>query len=128
MRTAKDGAVCLTQSGDGGKTWSDPAKLTPAAVHPADLTALPDGRVLLTCGDRRRPFGVRAVMRDASGAFDWNQSVPLVTDAVSSDCGYPSSVPLKDGRILTVYYATGSKEHPDWGTHCGAVAWSLGAF
>jgi hypothetical protein len=124
MRTAKEGAVAMARSMDGGRTWSRPERLTPAAVHPADLLLLPGGRVLLTCGDRRGPFGVRAVVGDASGKFDWNASIPLVTDAISSDCGYPSSVLLKDGRVLTVYYATGSKEHPEWGTHCGAVTWS----
>jgi hypothetical protein len=125
MRTAKEGAVAIARSTNGGRTWSMPEKLTPAAVHPADLLLLPDGRVLMTCGDRRGPFGVRAVAGDASGKFNWNASIPLVTDAINSDCGYPSSVPLKDGRVLTVYYATGSKENPDWGTHCGAVTWSV---
>lgn len=125
MRTAKEGAVATARSSDGGKTWSDPRVLTAAAVHPAELTTLPDRRVLLTCGDRRGPFGVRAVVGTASGTFDWNASIPLVTDAISTDCGYPSSVLLKDGQVLTVYYATGSKEHPEWGTHCGAVTWSV---
>ena len=55
MRTAKDGAVALAHSADGGKTWDAPRPLTPPSVHPADLTRLPDGRLLLTCGDRRRP-------------------------------------------------------------------------
>lgn len=124
MRIAKEGAVAIARGTDGGRTWSKPEKLTPAAVHPADLLLLADGRVLLTCGDRRGPFGVRAVPGDASGKFDWIASIPLVTDAISSDCGYPGSVLLKDGRVLTVYYATGSKEHPEWGTHCAAVTWS----
>jgi hypothetical protein len=41
------------------------------------------------------------------------------------DCGYPSSILLKDGRILTVYYAVGSKDNPKWGIHCGAVTFEV---
>jgi hypothetical protein len=33
---------------------------------------------------------------------------------------YPSSVLLKTGRVLTVYYAVGRKESP-WRVHGGAV-------
>lgn len=125
LRTEKEGAIALARSTDGGKTWTAPRRLTPPAVHPADLLRLPGGRILLSCGDRRGPFGVRALVGDSTGAFDWTASVSLVDDAASSDCGYPSSVVLKDGRILTVYYATSEKKHPDWGTHCGAVTWSV---
>jgi hypothetical protein len=58
---------------------------------------------------------------DAEGHFDWTQRFTLVSDAISADCGYPSSVVLKDGRVLTVYYATRAQNEPEWGVHCGAV-------
>jgi len=50
-----------------------------------------------------------------------------VNDAPEADCGYPSSVMLKDGRVLTVYYAVQSKEHTKWGVHCGAVRYKVPA-
>jgi hypothetical protein len=123
MRTADAGEVWLTRSRDGGETWARPKKLTPAAVHPADLVLLPDGRVLLAAGYRVGPFGVRGLVSDAAGTFDWDRRFTLVNDATNGDCGYPSSVVLADGRVLTVYYAVGSKDHPKWGVHCGAVAY-----
>ena len=49
----------------------------------------------------------------------------MAKSATSTDCGYPSSVVLKDGRVLTVYYAVGDKAHPDWGTHCGAAIYEV---
>jgi hypothetical protein len=125
MRTRAGGEVWLTDSADEGKTWSEPRKLTPARVHPADLIVLPNRRVLLVTGYRVGPFGVRGVVGDREGRFDWGQHFVLVNDAVSADCGYPSSVLLKDGRVLTVSYATGSKEHLDWGVHCGAVTYRV---
>lgn len=125
MRRDPGGTVCLTRSADGGKTWAEPSQpITPNSVHPADLTLLPDGRVLMVCGDRVGPYGVRGLIGDASGDFDRAGRIRVVTDATNGDCGYPSSVMLKDGRILTAYYAVGSKDNPSWGTHCGAVIYA----
>jgi hypothetical protein len=123
MRTAGTGEVWLAQSHDGAKAWSEPRKVTPAKVHPADLTLLPDGRVLLVVGYRVGPFGLRALVGDAAGSFDWKRRFVLVNDATNGDCGYPSSVMLQDGRVLTVYYAVGSKDQPRWGVYCGAVTY-----
>src|SRR5262245_888851 len=127
LRTRGAAEVWLAASADDGKTWSEPRKLTPARVHPADLVLLPDRRVLLVTGYRVGPFGVRGLVGDRDGTFDWGRRFVLVNDAVNADCGYPSSVVLKDGRVLTVSYATGSKDHPGWGVHCGAVTYRVPA-
>jgi hypothetical protein len=123
MRTvAPDQDVWVTRSADGGKTWGEAMKVTPPMAHPADLAELPDGRVLLVTGDRRGPFGVRGLVGTAA-KLDWRDSFPIADTATNTDCGYPSSVVLDDGRILTVYYAVGDKEHADWGEHCAAVTY-----
>lgn len=127
MRTHAGGEVWVADGSAGGKTWGEPRKVTPARVHPADLVLLPDQRVLLVTGYRVGPFGVRGLVGDRDGAFDWGRRFVLVNDAVNTDCGYPSSVLLKDGRALTVYYATGSKDQPGWGVHCGAVTYRVPA-
>lgn len=79
----------------------------------------------MVTGYRVGPFGVRAMLGDKEGVFQWQQSFVLVNDATSTDCGYPSSVLLKDGRVLTVYYAAGSKDNPKWGMYCGAVTYNV---
>jgi hypothetical protein len=127
LRSAAEGALWLADSSDNGKSWGAPRKLAPARVHPADLLLLPGARVLLVTGYRVGPFGVRGLVGNREGRFDWQQRLVLVNDATSGDCGYPSSVLLKDGRVLTVYYAVGSKEHPSWGVHCGAVTYQVPA-
>ena len=125
MRTvAPDQDVWVARSRDGGKTWGEPAKVTPPMVHPADLTELPDGRVLMVVGERRGPFGVRALV-GTPDKFDWASHFTLVDTATNIDCGYPSGVMLDDRRALTVYYAVGDKGHTDWGEHCGAVTYEL---
>jgi sialidase-1 len=123
MRSADGQEMWLARSEDTGKTWSEPVKVTPPSVHPADLCLLPDGRVLLVAGYRAGPYGLRGLLADAAGDFAWERNFILVSDATNDDCGYPSSVVLRDGRVLTLYYAEGSREHPEWRVHCAAVAY-----
>lgn len=126
MRSADDKAsVSLTRSTDGGLTWTAPNLLSQPMAHPADLTLLHDGRVLLVTGFRTDALGVRGVVSDANGMFDWSKRFVLVSDSTNVDTGYPSSVVLDDGRVLTFYYAVGSKTHQDWGIHCGVIEYQL---
>jgi hypothetical protein len=101
--------------------------LTPVNIHPADLCLLNDGRVLMTLGNRIGPFGVIGVVGDEHGQFDFEKRFALVTDAASGDCGYPSSVALPDGQVVTLYYATLAKDQPTWKMHAGAVLYQLPA-
>jgi photosystem II stability/assembly factor-like uncharacterized protein len=124
MRTAApDQDVWMTRSKDDGKMWSEPVNVTPRLVHPPDLMQLPDGRVLLVAGDRRSPFGVVGLV-GTPDKMDFKHAFKLVDTAINLDCGYPSSVVLKDGRVMTAYYATGDKEHAGWGEHCAAVTFA----
>ena len=113
-------AVC--HSYDGGKTWTEPGRVTRASEHPPDLVQLGDGRVLMAFGERNKPYGVHALI-SSDGGKTWNREheLVLVDHATSTDCGYPSSVVLPDGRVLTVYYSIGSTRHPDWGVHAGGI-------
>ncbi len=117
----------LSRSRDQGRTWSEPTRLVSGSVHPADICVLEDGRPVLVTGYRLDPYGVRGVIGDLQGHFDWQQHFVLLNDALDWDCGYPSSVILNDGRILTVYYATNSKLYPDWRIHCGALVFDPAA-
>lgn len=121
---SRGGGIWLAKSSNDGKTWSKTEQVTPTAVHPADLIQMPDGRVLMTTGYRVGPFGVRGLIGDAEGNFDWEQRFMLVNDGIGGDCGYPSSVMLNDGRVLTLYYANGVKEQRAWRVHCGALVYA----
>ena len=70
---------------------------------PPHFLRLNDGRVLLVYGRRKAPFGVRAKISSDDGA-SWSEEMCLSEDAPDWDVGYPSSVQLKNGNILTVWY------------------------
>ena len=88
----------------GYTTWQlQPNSVIAAAENPVIL--LKGGAVLLTFGERNRPYGVHAFLSN-DGGETWDSSHPVVLadDAVVTDCGYPSSVQLPNGRIVTMWY------------------------
>lgn len=90
-------------SDDNGQTWSAPYE-TPLWGYPPHLLQLADGRVLCSYGYRRAPFGQRAAISE--DGIHWSQAgeVILRQDAPNKDLGYPVSLELEPGKILTVYY------------------------
>ncbi len=122
MRANEGGHTALAESADGGATWTAPQQVTGANEHPPDLLLLADGRVLLTYGRRLAPCGVRGmVSHDQGRSWRTDEKLVLVADSVTRDCGYPSSVQLADGSILTAYYAVESR-----GFWPGSYGWHHG--
>lgn len=122
---SREGELWISESDDSGQTWSVCRRATPKGAIPADLVELEDGRLWLTVGNRIGPYGAVGLIGGPDAKFDWSRRVTLVSDARTTDCGYPSSVLLNDGRLLTVYYATQATKHTDWGVHCGALVYSV---
>lgn len=105
-RNYSNRSIEIMHSHDGGYTWSEGRAVTEHQQHPADLIRLDSGNILLTFGNRREPRGVGAILsRDGGVEFDYAGLRMLEWRAISGDCGYPSSVQLDDGTIVTMYYA-----------------------
>lgn len=106
---APDETLWMTYSDDDGKTWV-PAWKTAMAGHPADLIQLSDGRIMASYGVRERharPGGIRACFSSDNGkTWDIATEVQLRNDFYNWDVGYPESLELEDGRVLTAYYFT----------------------
>lgn len=102
-----DHPIYLTWSDDEGKTWV-PVKKTSLYGGPVDLVQLSDGRIMATYGVRpvhSIPAGIRACFSSDNGeTFDLKTEVQLRSDFVNWDVGYPESLELSDGRVLSVYY------------------------
>ncbi len=98
-----------SESLDGGKSWSV-VHPTPIWGYPPHLLELSNGWLLVSYSRRTRPWSERAcISRDEGETWDVENEISYsnaTEDAVSWDFGYPSSVELDDGSILTVYYQT----------------------
>jgi sialidase-1 len=103
-----DQPLYATYSDDNGKTWA-PVQKTEMIGHPADVIQLKDGRLMATYGVREgshtKPGGIRACFSNDNGKT-WNikSEIQLRNDFINWDIGYPESLQLADGRVLTVYY------------------------
>ena len=97
-----DFQMCQTISNDGGKTWSR-AEVMDFHGSPPHLLRHSSGVLVTTYGYREKPYGVRAMLSHNDGET-WRYDYVLRDDGPHPDLGYPSSVELGDGSILTVYY------------------------
>ena len=76
---------------------------------PGNLALLADGRILLSYGNRCwNNFGVDVRLSDDRGET-WSPPI-RIADCPQSDCGYPSSVQLPDGGVVTAYYTQVSED------------------
>ena len=103
IRVEKPGVftIYLTRSTDGGKTWSVPTS-TGIAGSPPHLLVLSDGRLLMSYGRREAPFGSRAVISE-DGGYTFGEEY-IISEGPNWDLGYPSTVELDDGTLVTVHY------------------------
>ena len=96
------GETLQCESHDGGETWSTPHVIGVWGL-PSFLTRLRDGRLLMSYGHRRQPFGNQARVSEDQGKT-WSEPVMISGDGASGDLGYPSTVELADETLLTVWY------------------------
>jgi hypothetical protein len=93
-----------SESFDWGYSWSIP-KRAHVWGFPAHILVLRDGRILCTYGYRRPPYGVRGcISTDEGKTWDIKDEIIIRADGLNGDLGYPGSVELSDGKILTAYY------------------------
>ena len=102
-------SLMQTISADGGLTWSPAA---PLGFHgsPPHVMVHSSGALVCVYGFRQEPYGQRAMI-SRDGGTSWDCHYILRDDGPDGDLGYPSSVELEDGSLLTLYYQKpGSKE------------------
>lgn len=119
IRTEPNGTLFQSESTDGGKTFSEPVRLLPdAGGVPSHLMLHSSGKLIATYSYRKQPYGIRVMVSDDLGKTWTEKALPLYETDNSPDLGYPCSVELKDGRILTVFYARSGKAGWEMGTPC----------
>ena len=119
LAAARISGLHLYSSEDDTNTWRYRGPVTKAAQHPGHFLRLRDDRILLTYGNRAgEDKGVEVLFSDDEGDT-W--SGPVRVSDWRGDGGYPSSVQLPDGQVLTAYYARLIEHHDRY--HLGVVTW-----
>jgi hypothetical protein len=118
LAAARLNGLDLYDSDDDAKTWVHRKKLTGLQQHPGHFTRLNDGGVLLSYGNRLDPKGVDVRFSDDEGTT-WSKPFRVVD--FQGDGGYPSSIQLPNGQVLTAYYAQRIAGHDRY--HMGVVIW-----
>lgn len=91
-----------SESDDGGQSWSTPHSIGVWGL-PSHLLRLRDGRLLMSYGHRRKPLGNQARISSDHGRT-WSEAMIISGDGVTGDLGYPSTVELDDGSLVTIWY------------------------
>jgi hypothetical protein len=100
--------IDLYRSDDEGRSWELVSR--PIAFrdlrhqgNPGTLTELADGRVVLTYGNRDKPFFMAAKISADEGR-SWGEEIVLRAGGGSYDIGYPRTLATADGTLVTAYY------------------------
>jgi Neuraminidase (sialidase) len=102
--------MILTESRDNGRTWSTPRAISNYAEVHGQLLELDDGRLLHTYASYHMPYGVLATISE-DGGRTWSLDRPIhLAPSLSCYTGWPTSIQLPDGDIITAYYTTAYQE------------------
>lgn len=115
-------SVWQSISEDGGRNWSAPVMITFGG--PPHVMRHSSGNLILSVGWRQVPYGQRVLFSTDEGTR-WSEDFVLRDDGPISDLGYPSTVELTDGSLLTVYYQSRPGSHV---CGIGATHWKLPCF
>lgn len=104
--------IYQSESKDGGKTWTKPyAILSRMGGSPPHIMKHSSGALVCTYAYRLEPSSVRAMISLDNGKT-WDTDHVLYVNGKGWDMGYPSTVDLKDGSLLTVFYAHPEEDAP----------------
>ena len=99
---ANAGETLQSESHDGGRTWSEPHPIGVWGL-PSHLLRLRDGRLLMSYGHRRPPYGNQVRVSEDEGRT-WSEPLTISDDGTSGDLGYPSTVECENRQLITVWY------------------------
>lgn len=111
--------IYQTVSFDDGRTWSEPTQVLPNyGGAPSHILEMPDGTLVATYGYRStKPYCLKVMFSKDKGET-WDTGYHLYENNFSPDLAYPSSLLLKNGNILTVFYARAQETPP-------SVVWQI---
>lgn len=89
---------------DNGVTWSKPVQiLRDDSGAPGHLFMHSSGTLISTVSHRNRPYGIWAVFSEDNGET-WSDESVIFEGKDTDDLGYPSTIELDDGTMITAFY------------------------
>ena len=119
--------VYTCHSDDNGKTWTIPEAVDEMRGSPPHILELKSGVLAMTyaCRAEAYQFGEKARL-SYDGGNTWEKDEIMLAPAKDWDLGYPASVELSDGTLVTIYYQKyddGQKRDPKCSVLC--TRWTL---
>lgn len=115
VEDCENGIFTLYQSysDDDGFSWSEPKQIIRNdSGAPAHLLLHSSGLLISVFSRRAMPYGIRAVF-SSDGGESWSEEHIIYENTCSDDLGYPSTVELPDGSLITAFYAVeGTEDSP----------------
>ena len=118
----------VTYSDDNGRTWSVPQPMGTNGAPP-HLMLHSSGALLCSYGRRTRGEFSERILVSYDCGETWELDLCIDDTAPDWDLGYPSTVELSDGSLLTVYYQKYVDENGDADAKTSILAthWNLPA-
>jgi hypothetical protein len=115
-----DGELCLTLraenedeslftlyqtiSDENGVTWSKPVQIIrDDSGAPAHIFRHSSGVLISAFSHRSKPYGIWAVFSEDNGET-WSDEFVIAEGKDTDDLGYPSTIQLDNGELITVFY------------------------
>ena len=102
--TGGEVGTLVSESHDAGKTWS-PVRKVVSKGECTHVSVTNRGTTILTYGYRTQPFGIRVwPSYDKGQTWKPGDAAALRSDGAMRDLGYPRTIQLPNGKLLTIYY------------------------
>lgn len=93
-----------TVSEDNGVTWSKPVQIIrDDSGAPAHLFIHSSGTLISTFSHRNKPYGIWAIFSE-DGGKTWSDESIIFEGKDTDDLGYPSTIELDNGDLITAFY------------------------
>ncbi len=89
---------------DNGVTWSKPKQIiSDDSGAPGHLFMHSSGVLISTFSHRMKPYGIRAIF-STDGGETWSDEKVIFEGQDTDDLGYPSTIELDNGDMITAFY------------------------
>jgi hypothetical protein len=107
---------------DDGKNWSDFEEVEGLIGAPAHLFETKAGVLIMAYSYRLPPTGSRAMI-SYDGGKTWSDEITLclADNSGIGDLGYPSTVELSDGTLITAYYQRVENARGEFGVYINST-------